>query len=559
MPSLHIISEDTGASWQIWPAADVIPPGEVRESASYIFELRDSDHAQDTDLLIDEVPLEALRSRKPGAARWRWQTGFHAGEVAAELKTPGRNSIRFDLVTDPDRKKLTRDDFDTMLRDILTDSFALFALTTFRKGIAQGISAKPPAIARLEYLRSRMDDLERVLKEIERRPRHHLRSQERVIPYHQVRKATGDEVIRSFARGHVARVPPNTRLPSTLGGFLPLDFRVRQRFSSFDLPEHRQMAAVLSSWAAWLTVSADQLQKITTRGDPETSQSAALWANRCRRLARRLHVMRNTDPLKDLPSAPPQLQLTSLFRSDPRYRKFYKLYQQFNLGLASIFGDFLNLPLARTFDLYELWCFLRLVHAGVKQFGPTAVDFKNLFIRDGAGGLTIAASAVTVKVSKDWELMFQKRYEEFWKADDKRGSFSRTMTPDIVLAGPNPKAPGPPKLIVLDAKYRIDTALNDAISSIHTYRDALVEDAGRGDFPRIVEAAYLLTPHIPDAGSPDFQKTAMPGRLFHPDYRSTFRFGAATLKPGMPLAEICACLRAIIEDARDKTSRSKTR
>ncbi|MEM8571787.1 MAG: DUF2357 domain-containing protein [Pseudomonadota bacterium] len=552
MSSLHIISENTGASWQIWPAADVIPPGEVRETASYIFELRDSDRASETDLLIDEVPLEALRSRVPSAARWRWQTGFHAGEVAAELKTPGRNPIRFDLITDPDRKKITRDDFDTMLGDILTDSFALFALTAFRKGIAQGVSAKPPAIARLEYLRSRMDEIERVLKDIERRPRRHLRSEERVMPYHQVRKATGDEVIRSFARGRAARIPANTRLPSTLQGFLPLDFRVRQRFSSFDLPEHRQMAAVLSSWAAWLNASADQLERLATTRDEETSRSAGLWANRCRRFSRRLLAMRNADPLKDLPAAAPQLQLTSLFRSDPNYRKFYKLYQQFNLGLASVFGDFLNLPLARTFDLYELWCFLRLVHAGVKEFGPAAVDFNNLFIRDGVGGLTIAASAVTVTVSSDWELMFQKRFDEFWKADDKRGSFSRTMTPDIVLAGPSPKATGPSKLIVLDAKYRIDTALNDAISSTHTYRDALVEDVGGTDFPRIVEAAYLLTPYIPDAGSSTYQKTAMPGRLFHPEYRSTFRFGAATLKPGMPLADICACLRAIIKDAQGK-------
>ncbi|MCL6284119.1 restriction endonuclease-like protein [Ruegeria sp. 2012CJ41-6] len=554
MSSLHIISEDTGASWQIWPAPDIIPAGEIREVRSYIFELRDSDRVQDIDLLIDGLPLEALRVRTPRTARWRWQTGFHAGEVAAELKTPGRTPIRFELTTDPDRKKLTRSDFDTMLSDILHDSFALFALTNFRKGIKQDISTKPPAIARLEYLRSRMDALECVIKEIERRPRRHLRSEERIIPYHQMRKATGNEVIRSFAGGRVARVPPNTRLPSTLRGFLPKDFRVQERFSSFDLPEHRQMAAVLASWASWLTASAEQLETVSKPRDPETSQSAALWANRCRRLAKRVHVMREAAPLKDLPHASPQLQLTSLFRSDPNYRKFYKLYQEFNLGLASVFGDFLNLPLARTFDLYELWCFLRLVHAGVREFGPAAVDFKNLFIGNSAGGLTIAASAVTVNVSSSWELMFQKRYEEFWKADDKRGSFSRTMTPDIVLAGPNSISPGPSKLIVLDAKYRIDTALNDAISSIHTYRDALVEDVGGSDFPGIVQAAYLLTPHIPDTSQSDYQETAMPGRLFHPDYRSTFRFGAATLKPGMPLAEICACLRAIIKDARSNAA-----
>lgn len=550
MPSLHIRAEDTGDAWQVWPSADSIPPGAIQEACSYVFELQDAEGAPETDLLIDDIPLEALRSRGKGTARWRWQTGFHAGEISVELRPPGQRPIRFELVTDPDRNKLTRSDFDTMLVDIMRDSFALFSLTNFHKGIAQGTKGKPPAIARLEYLRSRMDALERVVREIERRPRRHLRSEERVVPYHQVRRATGDEVIRSFARGRATRVPPKvTRLPSALRGFLPTEFRIRQRFSSFDLPEHRQMAAVLSAWAAWLSASAEQLDKVAAKGDPETQSVGSLWANRCRRLARRLHALRQAEPFADLPPVPPQLHLSSLFRNDPNYRQFYKLYQDFNLGLAAIFGDFLDLPLARTFELYELWCFLRLIHAAVKEFGPAAVDFRTLFTRDAAGGLTIAASAVTVKVSASWEVMFQKRYEEFWKADDGRGSFSRSMTPDIVLAGKTSGEAAQAQLIVLDAKYRIDTALNDAISSIHTYRDALVENAGGGEFHGIVQAAYLLTPHIPQLDAATYQTTAMPGRLFHPDYRSTFRFGAATLKPSMNLPDICAALRAIIADA----------
>ncbi|MGR3555353.1 MAG: nuclease domain-containing protein [Paracoccus sp. (in: a-proteobacteria)] len=119
----------------------------------------------------------------------------------------------------------------------------------------------------------------------------------------------------------------------------------------------------------------------------------------------------------------------------------------------------------------------------------------------------------------------------------------------MVLAGKTSGEAAQAQLIVLDAKYRIDTALNDAISSIHTYRDALVENAGGGEFHGIVQAAYLLTPHIPQLDAATYQTTAMPGRLFHPDYRSTFRFGAATLKPGMNLPDICAALRAIIADA----------
>ena len=50
-----------------------------------------------------------------------------------------------------------------------------------------------------------------------------------------------------------------------------------------------------------------------------------------------------------------------------------------NLGLAALFGNFLQMPLARTYELYELWCFLRLLRAAVQEYGPTGVDLSDLF------------------------------------------------------------------------------------------------------------------------------------------------------------------------------------
>jgi hypothetical protein len=122
------------------------------------------------------------------------------------------------------------------------------------------------------------------------------------------------------------------------------------------------------------------------------------------------------------------------------------------------------------------------------------------------------------------------------------------MTPDMVAAH-EPPAPGKDgRLIVLDAKYRIDESLNDALSSIHTYRDALVREADSGETKGIVTAAYLLTPHTP-ALLTGYRETQMPGRLFHPEYRASFRFGAVTLRPGMTAAEITTALHLIIDDA----------
>jgi hypothetical protein len=52
--------------------------------------------------------------------------------------------------------------------------------------------------------------------------------------------------------------------------------------------------------------------------------------------------------------AAPWLMLSAVFRNDPAYRRFFRLWQEMNLGLAAIFGNFLNMPLARTFELYKL-------------------------------------------------------------------------------------------------------------------------------------------------------------------------------------------------------------
>lgn len=549
MTALFIQAEGGGPAWQVWPMPDAVPPGAVREGASYLFELRDSDDALAADLLIDDLPAEALRSRQPRVARWRWQPGFHAGMVEAVLRIAGAGPRRFEITTDPDLRKLTRDDFDAMVRELLEDTFALFSLSAFRKGIARQPGNRPPPLARLEFLRSRANEIAETVAAIGRAPRHFLRAEEVTLPVHRATRATGPEIIRSFRSGAIRHetVRPS-RLPPPLGGRLPAQITLRQRRNSVDIPEHRQMKACLRSWSSWLCSVADVLARMGAADDPETTTTAGAWAVRARQVGRRLGEAAATPFLAEAGEGLPQLHMSALFRRDPAYRRFYRLWQDMNLGLAALFGDFLNMPLARTYELYELWCFLRLLRAAAEEYGPAGVDLSPLFSSDAAGGVTLAAGAVTVPVGGGNVLCFQRQYREFWIEPDGQGSFSRTMVPDVVLAGTGLGSPAR-RVIVLDAKYRINDGLNEALNSIHTYRDALVrEAAGGGDTEGIVTAAYLLTPHVPDLAA-DFKATPVPGRLFHPQYREKFRFGAVTLRPGMSSAELRDCLKTIVADA----------
>jgi hypothetical protein len=126
------------------------------------------------------------------------------------------------------------------------------------------------------------------------------------------------------------------------------------------------------------------------------------------------------------------------------------------------------------------------------------------------------------------------------------------MEPDVVaMREPGEALEGggeAARLIILDAKYRINEGLNDALNSIHTYRDALVREVQDGPVEAIVQAAYLLTPFVPAIGE-DYRTTPLPGRLFHPKYRTNFKFGAVTLRPGMTMVELVAALRIIVADA----------
>lgn len=405
-----------------------------------------------------------------------------------------------------------------------------------------------PVFRRLKARFERLKNAGLPIDAIARSPRHFLGAAEMTVPMHRAARATGPEIIKSFRAGAVRTesVQPS-RLPTALGGRLPAQITLRKHRNSVDIPEHRQIKACLRSWAAWLAGVADALAKTGAPDDPEIITTAGIWAVRTRHIARRLNNLANSGFMSEVGEAPAQLRMSSLFRSDPIYQRFYRLWQDMNLGLAALFGHFLQMPLARTYELYELWCFLRLLRAAVEEYGAVGLDLSDLFITDAAGGVTVAAGAVSVPVSTDKLMCFQRQYREYWIEPNGQGSFSRTMIPDVVFAG---RGHGNPdrQLIVLDAKYRINDGLNDALNSIHTYRDALVQETEIGSIKGVVTAAYLLTPHVP-ALTPDFRNTPLPGRLFHPQYREKFRFGAVTLRPGMTTNDLRATLRSIVADA----------
>lgn len=523
----------------VWPIPDAVPPGLIQEAREHLFVLTGGVDGDEPDLFIDDVALEALRAKPPARAVWQWLPGFHAGQVEGRLRLPSGDQT-FHFTTDPTTRKLTRDAFDTMVREVLEDTFALFALTPFRKAVARGVGRKPPPIARLEFLRSRLDELRAVVASINERPRRILRAEQADIPLHRTRRATAPEILRSFQTARLRHEVGIPRLPAILGGRLPERIRQQVRRPSQDIAAHRQMKASLALWADWL----ESVSALLRAAGSQEAETSSTWSRRTRRMAREMRTMLALPMFEGVGEGTPRPDASPVWRGDPRYRRFAQIHRDLSLGIAQVFGDFLQMPLARTFDLYELWAYLRLARAAAERHGADPDDVAALF--EGGQGVTLTAGSVRLPLrSLGLSLGFQRRYREFWLETDGRGSFSREMRPDIVVES----LPDTPEvLVVLDAKYRVGADLNEALASAHMYRDALIRSDEESGVRRMVSAAYLLTPDAPVV-APSWAATPMPGRLFHPEYRGAFRFGAMTLAPGMTSKQIDEALDLILADA----------
>lgn len=541
MLELYLAPADGQWQRRIWPGASDLPPGTIEENSPYRLVLSGVSEPDSATLSIDGVPLEALRSPSRTSAAWQWNPGFFAGVIEVEIQIPARPTEFASIVVDPRAAKLCRDEYNLMVGQVLEDTLALFALSPFRYSVARGNGADRPPVARLEFLRSVFQKLENSLLEIERDP-------VRVLAAHQVkeelgraRNVRGLDLVRSFRHGRVQAVSPEMR--ERLGvGYLPERIDRPIKSEHFSTPEHARIKGFLRGAGDWLEAVSATLARTTP---PEgSSRTMPIWARRTAKLARRCRELEDLAFLRGVAPSNGPLVLSEVFRKRPAYRRVLQVMTDWQLGIARIAGDFLQVPLTRTYDLYELWAFLRIAKASISYFGAMAVDTESLLDFDAVTGtLTLGTGSSRVRLDGGLRLCFQRNYREYWKEASGTGSFTREMIPDVAIETPDAKA-----VVVFDAKYRVESGLSDALTSVHTYRDAIVHADGNDDETRVVLGAYVVTPMVADALEGEWKETSMPRRLFHPIYRRKFRLGAICLRPGMSDVEVAKALSAVLDD-----------
>ena len=522
---------------------EAIPEGWIVENGEYLFELENTDEYQTIQLEVDDTSLEALRSPREGVARWRWPVGFFAGSVAIAILEKHQKRV-FELVVDPAKHKLTRDHFDLMIGQILEDTFQLFSLSSYKTGIGMGDGTHLPPLARIEFLSSRIEELSVCIQKIIDNPVKHLHDHPQKRPLSRSRNITATQLARAYTKGglvHSAYL--HSRMPGRLGGYIPQYITSTQKTVSVDVAEHRAIKSSLKYWARWLTLVAENFRGRAV-GDVGV---ASKWAARCETLAHRLRGILSAHFFDEVSDTQEQVTASSIFSYIPEYHRFLRLHRQMSLGIASVTGDFLNIPIARTYDLYELWCFLRLVRVLAEVSGVSDLDISGLVEESTRTGEVVLQSKTCSVRIDSLEVAFQRSFREYWKDENNQGTFSRTMIPDVSVIKLGDDG-SEPLLFIFDAKYRVEEGLNDALASIHMYRDAIVREHSEG-VERIVRKALILSPQIQLNANADWKEQDAPARFFHTEYRDKFNFGIMSFHPAMDLSQMTTLVKEAIDYA----------
>lgn len=215
----------------------------------------------------------------------------------------------------------------------------------------------------------------------------------------------------------------------------------------------------------------------------------------------------STSFLEDVSEYKATQSMSLVFEMAPGYRELYKYHLMLKRGL-SINGDVFKVSMKDTAQLYEYWCFIKLVSIMKKQ------DYR-LFTDDV---IKVDKSGVTVTLVKgrasEVKFINPRTGEKITLTYNpaERNTPTVSQKPDNVLTLEKVGAEREYKY-VFDAKYRIEAnpAENyrgiketqpgpklDDINTMHRYRDAIVYDSGSASrfmFKKEMFGAYVLFPY----------------------------------------------------------------
>ncbi|UJF26666.1 DUF2357 domain-containing protein [Planococcus sp. 107-1] len=187
---------------------------------------------------------------------------------------------------------------------------------------------------------------------------------------------------------------------------------------------------------------------------------------------------------------------------------FYKKMKQISFRVNPVNFNLLSLPLSKTYKLYEIWTFLKVVNI-LERHNKIPGNFTipiSYNVKEECFDI-VHGEKSCVNLNNGYKMYYQKHFD---KGGVSFRTYTTTLIPDISFVKND-------KVIVLDSKYRISENLDGALAELHKYRDGIVVTNDRS---KAVSESYIVTPTYSS-------RLEVHNKVFH----SKWNMGCIMLKP----------------------------
>jgi len=416
--------------------------------------------------------------------------GNSAGFSDFEISYDGKKSLVIRVEVFPSKISY-KEDYQDMLQDISNEICGAvldFMRNTYQEFSVGSTQNTVPALF-FEIIKRIFDKFQNAANMIVSSPHHKLYVEHPVVPSHKVKKIDNQTI--KWLQKHPDNVVP------MFVGYSAIKAPTVKKQITYNTVENQFTKFILKSTVRKLKDFRDRYTRSTKK--PE---QAVLGSVDTMTVA--LNKLINATFLREVDDYKATQSMSLVFEMAPGYRELYKYYLMMQRGL-SVHGDVFRMSLKDTAQLYEYWCFIKLVTLMKKNYKLASSDV----IKIDNTGVTITL----VKGKKSEVKFINPRTGETITLSYNPGE-QNTQTvnqkPDNVLTLEK-RGTDVPYMYVFDAKYRIENNPADAfypdnkpgpkvddINTMHRYRDSIVYEnntRSRFMFEKKMFGAYVLFPY----------------------------------------------------------------
>lgn len=416
--------------------------------------------------------------------------GNSAGFSDFEISYDGKKSLVVRIEVFPSKISY-KEDYQDMLQDIsneISGAVLDFMRNTYQEFSIGSTQNTVPALF-FEIIKRIFDKFQNAANTIISSPHHKLYVEHPIVPAHKVKKIDNQTI--KWLQKHPQNVSP------MVTGYSAIKAPTVKKQITYNTIENQFTKFILKSTAKKLKDFRDRYTRSTRTPEPAVLDSADSMMSVLNKFVNG-SFLRDVDDYKAIQS------MSLVFEMAPGYRELYKYYLMMQRGL-SVHGDVFRMSLKDTAQLYEYWCFIKLVTLMKRNYRLASSDV----IKVDNTGVTISL----VKGKKSEVKFINPRTGEMITLAYNPGE-QNTQTvnqkPDNVLTLEK-KGTDVPYMYVFDAKYRIENNPADSfypdnrpgpkvddINTMHRYRDSIVyenTESSRFMFEKKMFGAYVLFPY----------------------------------------------------------------